>query len=106
MADHHGETLLGRVHDDVMVDEKKKAKKKNKKTKKKENHPANAAARAAAVTPRDVAGSSLYQRCAALAACDWNTRAAILFLSLRVPVGGDRTAAALATLSCSAVSVG
>lgn len=58
-------TLLGRVHGDVMVDVV----------------PANAKLRErAAGIAAEIAGSSLDDARAALAACDWNTRAAVLSL--------------------------
>jgi len=58
-------TLLGRVHDDVMIDVV----------------PANAKLRErAAGIAAEIAASSLDEARAALAACDWNTRAAVLHL--------------------------
>ncbi|HEY3716072.1 MAG TPA: N-acetylmuramic acid 6-phosphate etherase [Jatrophihabitantaceae bacterium] len=58
-------TLLGRVHDDAMIDVV----------------PANAKLRErAAGIAAEIAASSLDEARAALAACDWNTRAAVLHL--------------------------
>jgi N-acetylmuramic acid 6-phosphate etherase len=69
-------TLLGRVHGDVMVDVV----------------PANAKLRErAAGIAAEIAGSSIVDARAALAACDWNTRAAVLHL-----VGGLKPDEAIA----------
>jgi N-acetylmuramic acid 6-phosphate etherase len=85
-------TLLGRVHDDVMVDV----------------IPANAKLRErAAGIAAEIAGSPLEQARAALAACDWNTRAAILCLVGGLsPAEATERAAAHATLQAALNSVG
>jgi N-acetylmuramic acid 6-phosphate etherase len=85
-------TLLGRVHGDVMVDVV----------------PANAKLRDRAVSiAAEIAGTSLDDARKALAACDWNTRAAILHLTAGLPPDEARhRAAEHATLQAALDSVG
>ena len=84
-------TLLGRVHGDVMVDVV----------------PANAKLRErAAGIAAEIAGTSLDEARAAMAACDWNTRAAILHLVGDLsPTDAIRRAAAHPTLQAALESV-
>jgi beta-N-acetylhexosaminidase len=85
-------TLLGRVHGDVMVDVV----------------PANAKLRErAAGIAAEIAGSSIVDARAALAACDWNTRAAVLCLVADLdPAEAIARAAQHATLQAALNSVG
>jgi N-acetylmuramic acid 6-phosphate etherase len=80
-------TLLGRVHGDVMVDVV----------------PANAKLRErAAGIAAEIAGTSLDEAREAMAACDWNTRAAILHLVGDLPPAeAVRRAATHATLQAA-----
>jgi N-acetylmuramic acid 6-phosphate etherase len=85
-------TLLGRVHGDVMVDVV----------------PANAKLRErAAGIAAEIAGVSIVDARAALAACDWNTRAAVLHLVASLaPDEAIARAARHATLQAALNSVG
>ena len=83
--------LLGRVHGDVMVDVV----------------PANAKLRErAAGIAAEIAGTSMDEARAAMAACDWNTRAAVLHLVGDLsPTEAIRRAASHTTLQAALDSV-